>query len=271
MPLAPLDPVAKARRLAEHKPVIRWQILVSEFIGTGLLIAIGLSIVIVDFGRGGTVSRALPSAGERRALTGFLFGCVGALITVSPVGRLSGAHINPVVSLAFWLERKLPLRFLLGYIAAQLTGAILGATVLLLWGSFGESVHYAASVPGSHGAVVAALGEAATTFCLVTGVFTFLGTRTIRRFTPLLLPPLYAIMVYLEGPLSGTSTNPARTLGPAAISGDWHGFWAYLLGPTIGAVAAVALRCLPPLRRLEVEVAKVYHFAHDPYHVFHYL
>jgi Glycerol uptake facilitator and related permeases (Major Intrinsic Protein Family) len=247
---------------------IRWQILISEFVGTGLLIAVGLSVVIVDFGSGGTVSKVLPSAGERRALTGFLFGCVGALITVSPVGRLSGAHINPVVSLAFWLERKLPLRFLLGYIAAQLTGAILGATVLLLWGSFGKSVHYAASVPGSHGVVVAALGEAATTFCLVTGVFAFLGTRSIRRFTPLLLPPLYAIMVYLEGHLSGTSTNPARTLGPAVISGDWHGFWAYLLGPTIGAVAAVALRRLPALRRLEVEVAKVYHFAHDPYHVF---
>ncbi|MHB1488210.1 MAG: MIP/aquaporin family protein [Acidimicrobiales bacterium] len=245
-----------------------WQLLASELVGTGLLVVIGLSVVIFDFGHGTPVAQILPSAGARRALTGFVFGCVGALIAISPVGRLSGAHINPVVSMAFWLEGKLSTRLVLGYFAAQLAGATLGALALRAWGTVGSSVRYGATLPGPAGAGVAALGEAATTFCLVVGLFTLLGSSSLRKLTPLLLPPLYAIMVFLEAPLSGTSTNPARSLGPAVASGDWRGFWVYWAGPVIGALAAVGLRRLPALRRVEVEVAKLYHFAHDPYRVF---
>lgn len=246
-----------------------WQLLMSELIGTGLLIAVGLSAVIFDFGRGSPMIHLLASGGARRALTGFLFGTVGALITFSPVGRLSGAHMNPAVSAAFYLEGKLSALMLAGYVTAQLAGATIGAAALLSWGSLGKSVHYGATVPGPAGSGYALLGETATTFCLIAGLFTILSYRSLRKFAPLLFPPLYAVMVYLEGPLSGTSTNPARSLGPAIISGDWHGFWVYLVGPAAGMIAAISMRKLPSLRKLEVEVAKVHHFDKDPYRVFH--
>ena len=79
----------------------------AEFIGTAVLVGIGVSIVIAMFGQGSPMIALLPSPGLRRLLTGAFFGSVGALIAVSWVGRVSGAHINPAVSVGFWLEGTL--------------------------------------------------------------------------------------------------------------------------------------------------------------------
>jgi aquaporin Z len=79
----------------------------AELVGTALLVAAGVSFVIFDFGQGSPMARLIPSAGLRRLLTGFLFGSTGAVIALSPIGKISGAHINPVVSAAFWLVGKL--------------------------------------------------------------------------------------------------------------------------------------------------------------------
>jgi aquaporin Z len=246
------------------------QLLVAEFAGTALLVAVGVSIVIVDFGSGSPIVTALPGAGLRRLLTGFGFGTVGALVAVSPIGRASGAHINPVVTLAFWLKGALRGRLTLAYIVAQLAGAVVGALPLLLWGRVGASVRFGATVPGSGWSPTAALaGEVVTTFALILGLFLFLGHRRLRPFTPLLFPFLYAIMVYLEAPISGTSTNPARSLGPAVIANLWHGWWVYWAGPLGGAVLGAATHTFTWVRRFEVEVAKLYHFEHDPHGVFH--
>jgi aquaporin Z len=140
---------------------------------------------------------------------------------------------------------------------------------LLLWGHLGESVGYGATTPGSGFGVAAALiGEVVTSFALVFGLLLFLGHRRIRPFTPLLFPFLYAAMVYLEAPISGTSTNPARSFGPALLSGDWRSWWVYWIGPVAGALLAVTVYQLPWLRKLEVEVAKVYHYEVDKHGLF---
>lgn len=94
------------------------------------------------------------------------------------------------------------------------------------------------------------------------------GLRSLRVFTPALFPVLYAIMVFLEAPVSGTSTNPARSLGPAVIAGEWRAWWVYWVGPLMGMVSGVLLYRLSWLRELEIEVAKVYHFEHDRYGIF---
>jgi aquaporin Z len=104
------------------------------------------------------------------------------------------------------------------------------------------------------------LGEAITTFTMISLLAVFLGFRRIRRFTPALFPPLYAFMVWAEAPISGTSTNPARSLGPAVISGEWNGFWIYGAGPILGMLFAV-LACSFLAKR--IEVAKLYHFDSD--------
>lgn len=246
-----------------------WHLFGAELAGTALLVAVGLSVVIIDFGRGSFVVRYLPDPGLRRLLTGFLFGSTGALIALSPLGRESGAHINPVVTLAFLLMGKLRIRHALIYLAAQLIGAAAGSVPLLLWGPLGRSVSFGATIPGpGYGAGWALLGETVTTFALIAGLFFFLGHRRLRAFTPALFPVLYAVMVFLEAPVSGTSTNPARSFGPALISGNWRDWWVYWVGPLLGALLGVALYRWSWLQRFEIEVAKLYHFEHDRYSVF---
>jgi aquaporin Z len=248
-----------------------WKPFAAELIGTALLVAVGLSIVIFDFGAGSPLLQALPSMALRRSITGFLFGTTGALIALSRLGKESGAHINPVVTLAFWLIGRMRARHAVGYVACQLAGALVGAVPLLAWGAMGRSVIYGATVPGlAYGATWALLGETVTTFALIFGLFLFLRHRFLRAFTPALFPPLYAIMVWLEAPISGTSTNPARSFGPAAISGDWHGWWIYWLGPLIGTVMAVASFQWAGWDRRMIEAAKIYYFDHDPHGMFHF-
>jgi aquaporin Z len=127
----------------------------------------------------------------------------------------------------------------------------------------GRSVAFGATFPGPGVRLsTALLGEAITTFTMVALLAVFLGFRAIRPFTPGLFPPLYALMVWAEAPISGTSTNPARSLGPSVISGQWQGFWIYWIGPSVGMLLAV-LACSFLAKR--IEVAKLYHFdsSHD--------
>ena len=243
-----------------------WQVFSSELVGTAFLVLVGLSMVILMSGAGSPMLRFVPGEGARRLITGFLFGTTGALIALSPVGKESGAHINPVVTLGFWLMGKLDSRIALGYVLAQLAGAILGVLPLLAWGSMGRSVAFGATLPGENYSVWAVLtGEVITTFALIAGLCVFLGFRKLRRYTPALFPFLYAIMVYLEAPISGTSTNPARTLGPAILSGEWRGWWIYWAGPLIGTFLAILVFSFLAKR---IEVAKLYHFESDRRRIF---
>jgi aquaporin Z len=248
---------------------IPWLLYGAELMGTALLVSIGLSIVILALGQGSPLVQLIPNAGERRLLTGFLFGTTGALIALSLLGKESGAHINPAVTLAFWLTGKLQAGHAIGYLLSQLIGAALGALPLLAWGEMGRSVAFGATLPGQgYGLGMVMLGETITTFLLIAGLFVFLRHRRLRPFTPALFPILYAAMVYLEAPVSGTSTNPARSLGPELISGDWQGWWLYWLGPVLGTLLGVAVFRLSGAW-LKIEVAKLYHFGHDRYGVFH--
>jgi aquaporin Z len=230
-------------------------------IGTGLLLLSGLSLVIFMFGAHSPVAWVILNEGTRRRITGFVFGLFGALIALSPLGKESGAHMNPVVTLGFYLVGKLDARTAGVYVLGQLTGATLGVLPLLAWGSMGRSVAFGATLPGQTWPVrVALLGEIVTTFCLITYLCVFIGIRALRRFTPAGIPVLFAIMSYYEAPISGTSCNPARSLGPAIISGQWHAWWIYWVGPLIGTLLAILL-C--NALALKVEVAKIYHFDTD--------
>ena len=237
------------------------RLYLSEFLGTAILVLVGLSVVIVFFGDGSLLASLLPSAALRRFLAGALFGTTGALIAISPLGRISGAHINPSVTFAFWLEKKIAWRDALGFILAQLAGAMVGAWPLLAWGALGASVGYGATAPGEGvGEMSALLGEVAATAALVLVIFVTLSHSNTRHLTPWTMPPLFAGLVWWEAPLSGTSTNAARSFGPALLSGQWDGFWIYLVGPFAGAALAIALLRLEIIGRHRVQVAQLFHF-----------
>jgi len=241
---------------------IPWRLLVFEMIGTGLLLVGGLSLVILMFGAGSPMEQLIPSIVIRRIITSFLFGCVGASVALSIVGKISGAHINPAVTFGFWMMRKMDAKTAACYVLAQLAGAFLGCLPLLLWGAIGRSIDFGATIPGKgYSAEAVVMGEAATTFGLVATLFIFIAFRRLRPFTPFVVPFLYAFMVPLEADISGTSTNPARTFGPSIISGRWDGWWIYWLGPVIGTVVAIVV-CSRFTGR--IEVAKLYHFDHEP-------
>jgi aquaporin Z len=244
--------------------------LAAETAGTALLVLVGLSFVILMFGQGSPVPRWLSDAALRRLITGFLFGCTGAAIAVSVLGKWSGAHLNPVVTLAFWLTGTFEPLYAALYVLVQLTGAALGSLPLLTWGAIGRSVQFGATTPGAvYGAGWALLGEVTTTFALIVGLFLFLRHRRLRAYAPTYFPVLYAVLVLVEAPVSGTSTNPARSFGPALISGVWRGYWVYLLGPLLGMLLGLAVLRATWLRYAEIEVAKLYHFAHNPHGLFH--
>lgn len=239
------------------------QLFLSEMFGTGLLLLIGLSLVILMFGSGSPMVTLIPGEGLRQVITGFLFGSTGALISLSSISKASGAHFNPAVTMAFWLFRKIESRTALVYILGQLTGAVIGTLPLLLWGQLGNSISFGATIPGEGYAMnIVLLGEVITTFTMISLLIVFIGFRQIRAFTPALFPLLYAIMVPLESAISGTSTNPARSFGPAVISGQWNGWWIYWIGPLIGAMVA-SLACSRLAKR--ITEAKLYHFdGHHP-------
>jgi aquaporin Z len=159
------------------------------------------------------------------------------------------------------LFRKIDSRIAFVYVLAQLIGAIIGTTPLLLWGQIGRSVTFGATLTGEgYSLQTVLLGEVITTFTMVSLLIIFIGFRKIREYTPAIFPILYAIMVPLETAISGTSTNPARSLGPAFISGHWQGWWIYWIGPLCGALLA-SLAC--SILAKKITVAKLYHFDSD--------
>jgi aquaporin Z len=155
------------------------------------------------------------------------------------MGAVSGAHLNPVVSIAFALRRDFQWRRVPGYVLAQLLGALLAAWVLRL--TFGNVAHLGSTLPGSGFTTTQAFViEALLTLGLVS---TVLGTASTAQN----LGPLSALgvagYIALAGlwasPVSGASMNPARSLGPALIGGHLHDLWIYLIAPLLGALAAV--------------------------------
>lgn len=230
----------------------------AELVGTAVLVLGGLSAVVLDFGSRSAVAAAIPSHSVRLLLTGVLFAGCGSLVAVSPLGRRSGAHLNPAVTLAFWLERHLHRHDLGGYLVAQCLGGILGAALLrLFWGPRAASVDYGVTAPGRGLTALEATGvEAMMTAALVLTIFLFVSSSRTARWTPLAVWIVVAVLVWQGAPYTGTSLNPARSLGPALVSGNWRDYWVYVAGPLAGAALAVAAWMLVPRTTL---TAKLFH------------
>lgn len=207
-----------------------WRRLFSEVFGTFLLVVAAAGATVVAGRSGGEVGRAAAvSAPGLTVLAVILF-----------MGAVSGAHLNPIVTVAFALRRDFYWRRVPGYIVAQLLGAALAA--FLLRATFGNIEHLGATLPGAGFTTAQAfIIEVVLSAGLVS---TILGTASSAQNVGALSAVGVGAYIALAGlwasPVSGASMNPARSLGPALASGDLRQLWIYLVAPPLGMLIAVA-------------------------------
>jgi len=193
-----------------------------------MLVFAGAGAVMVD-----AKTRALGHVGV--AIT---FGLV-ILAGIYAVGHISGAHFNPAVTLGFVLTRHFPPRRALAYWLAQLLGAV--AAAALLRGSLGNIAHVGATLPSGSQAQSFLWELVLTAFLMFVIMAVATDTRAVGEAAAIAIGGTIGFESMLGGPISGASMNPARSLGPALVSGDLHALWIYLLAPLAGAaVGALA-------------------------------
>jgi aquaporin Z len=207
-----------------------WRRLFSELFGTFLLVLAAAGAAIIQDRSGGQIGRiAEVSAPALTVLTVILF-----------MGAVSGAHLNPIVSVAFALRRDFQWRRVPGYILAQLLGAFLAA--LLLRATFGNVAHLGSTLPGTGFSTPQTfLIEVVLSAGLVS---TILGTastaQNVGALSALGVGAYIALAGLWASPVSGASMNPARSAGPALAGGSLHDLWIYICAPVIGMLIAVA-------------------------------
>jgi aquaporin NIP len=206
---------------------------VAEFIGTFALVFAGTgAIVINEISHG-----AITHVGV--ALT---FGLV-VLVMIYTLGDISGAHLNPAVTLGFWFSRRLANREVLPYIFSQCGGALLASGVMRLL--FPENRLLGATQPAGselQSLVLEFLLTALLMFAIL-GVST--GAREKGITAGIVVGSVIALEAMFAGPITGASMNPARSLGPALISGQYASLWIYFAGPILGAaLGVIGCRCV---------------------------
>jgi aquaporin Z len=210
-------------------PDQEWRRLFSELFGTFLLVTVAAG--------GGMMGQAFPNTITRTAAVVAPGLMVMGIIMF--MGTVSGAHLNPAVSIAFSLRGDFPWRRVPGYVIVQLIGATLAS--LVLWGVVDVSAKYGGNYPASGYSDWRALAmEALLTFGLVSVILgTASGAQNIGIIGAIGVGGYIALAGLWGSPISGASMNPARTFGPDLVSGTWTGYWLYIVGPLLGACVAV--------------------------------
>jgi aquaporin NIP len=205
-----------------------WRRSGAEFVGTFVVVLASAGAVIVNSQTG-----ALGHLGVALAPG------LAVMVMIAAVGHISGAHFNPAVTLAFAVTRHFAWRELPGYWLGQFAGAISAAAILLLL--FGPVAGLGANQPS--GSVLQALGLeillTAGLMFVITAVAT--DTRAVGQMAAIAIGGTVALNSLWAGPISGASMNPARSFGPALLSGAWDAQWVYGVGPFVGALVGAAL------------------------------
>ncbi len=206
-----------------------WRRLFSEFFGTSLLVLVAAGGPVVDAVHPGQVP-----VDAQVVAPGLM---VMAIIYF--MGMVSGAHLNPVVTLSFAARGNFPWTRVPGYLLAQVVGATC-ATVILR-GLFGDIAHLGATLPDLGTPLwKSAIIELLLTLGLVSVILgTASGARNIGANAAIAIGGYIALSGLWAAPLTGASMNPARSFGPELVSGDWRGWWVYLVGPIAGGALAV--------------------------------
>jgi aquaporin NIP len=199
----------------------------AEGIAAFALVFAGCGAIVANAEYGGTLGAVGVS---------LVFGLI-VMAMIYATGHLSGAHINPAVTVAFTLTRHFPAREAAVYVAAQVAGATAGALALAaVWTD--KPAALGATVPsvGAGSALVYELLLTAILMFVIVAVAT--DTRAVGAAAAIAIGGAVGLDALFGGPVTGASMNPARSLGPALVAGEWTDFWVYVAGPLIGAAGA---------------------------------
>lgn len=197
---------------------------VGEFVGTFFLVLVGTgSIVLNDFTQGRITHLGISIA----------FGGIVTLM-IYAFGKWSGAHINPAVTLGFWVSNKMDTKYVKPYLVFQLLGACLASLVLMI--SFPENETLGATLPVA-GIPQSALLEFGLTAFLMLVILVFSSTlKSLKPYAAFAIGATVGLEAYFAGPYTGASMNPARSIAPALFSGQYEGLWLYIFATTLGAI-----------------------------------
>ena len=200
---------------------------IAEILGTFALVFCGTGAIVVDKVSGGAVSHVGVAA---------TFGLI-VMAMIYGLGEISGAHLNPAVSIAFTIAGKLPAKALAPYIASQSVGAILASATLRLL--FPSDQLLGATLPAGSPWQSFVMELLLTYFLMVVIINVSTGPKEQGLFAGVAIGSVILLEAMFAGPISGASMNPARSLAPAIVSGHFENLWVYLTAPVIGAALAI--------------------------------
>ena len=205
----------------------------AEAFATFTLVFAGCGAIVVNSERGGSLGETGIAAAFGLAI----------MVMIYATGHLSGAHINPAVTVAFTSTRHFPVRDAVAYIPSQVAGAVAGAAVLrLAWE--GTPANLGATVPSVGVGAALAYEFVMTAFLMFVVIAVATDNRAIGATAAIAIGGTVALDALFGGGVTGASMNPARSFGPALLASEWTDFWIYLLAPITGALAGAFLYSL---------------------------
>jgi MIP family channel proteins len=209
----------------------------AELVGTFGLVFAGTGAIVINAESEGAVTHVG---------IGLTFGLI-VMVMIYATGHISGAHINPAVTLAFAAARHFPLSSVPTYLVAQLSGALMAS--LVLRATFGEVADLGATLPAEGAGQSLVLEFFLTLFLMFVIMAVATDVRAVGQAAAIAIGGTVGLEALFAGPISGASMNPARSLAPALVSGTWDSQWIYILGPVVGALAGafiyVVIRAVP--------------------------
>jgi aquaporin Z len=223
---------------------LHWPLYIFEGLELAIFMISACVFTLYLFDSSCPAIHAIPNAGVRRMLMGLAMGITAILIIHSPMGKRSGAHFNPAITLTYLRLGKIAIWDAIFYVVSQFVGGVFGVAVsaILLGKSLSDpTVNYAVTVPGVYGTTAAFFAELFMA-ALLMGVVLWSSNRPIlANYTGYFVGGLIVLYILFFAPVSGFSINPARTTGSAVFAKVWTAVWVYFTAPLIGMMASAEI------------------------------
>jgi aquaporin Z len=216
--------------------IINWKSYFIEAWSLGMFMISATLFVVLFEHPAFHINTIISNGSVRRMCIGIAMGITAILLIYSKWGKHSGAHMNPAVTLANYFLNRISLTDTIGYMLAQIFGATIAMLILNFFFHHylsAPSVNYIVTMPGKDGIGVALLAEFILSFIIFITVL-IVSNSKLAAYTGYIAGLLVFIFISIEAPLSGMSINPARSFGPAFVSGNWNVFWIYIVAPILG-------------------------------------